>query len=288
MNQNNEEKIPRLADVPGDAERACTPKGVKKREGAIKNILVVDDEPHIRKILSLLLTKKGYRVNTAPSGETALEFLKHERPDLIILDQNMPGMNGLETLKRIRGLDKEIGIVMLTGYVSDDLKKSAAQMGVDDFLTKGKDTSAQLFFQSIENVLKRQEMFVKKKFNWVSKILVVDDETGVRMLLSKFLIKNGFEVKTASSGEEALEILRTKAYQPEVILLDIKMPGMDGLVTLREIRKIDEEVGVIIMTGSGDESLGHQAMNSGAYEYIMKPFDFDYLELAIISKLWIK
>lgn len=253
-----------------------------------KNILIVDDEPQIREMLHQLLTKKGYRVNTAPGGQTALEFLKQERPDLIILDQNMPKMSGLETLKRIRELDKEIGIIMLTGYVTDDLKKSAAQMGVDDFLTKGKDTSTGLFFQSIENVLKRQDMAVKKKFNWVSKVLVVDDEIGVRMLLSKFLMRNGFEVKTALSGQEALEILRTKAYQPDVILLDVKMPGMDGLVTLREIRRLDEEVGVIIMTGSGDESLGLQALNSGAYEYIMKPFNFDYLELAILSKLCIK
>jgi len=282
MNQNNEEKIPRLADVPGDVER------VAKREGAIKNILIVDDEPQIRDILYQLLTKKGYWVNTAPSGETALELLKHDRPDLIILDQKMPGMNGLQTLKRIRGLDKDIGIIMLTGYETEGLKEATAQMGVDDFLTKGKDTSTHLFFQSIENVLKRQEMSVNKKFNWVSKVLVVDDEIGVRMLLSKFLMKNGFEAKTASSGQEALEILRTKTYQPDVILLDIKMPGMDGLVTLREIRKIDEEVGVIIMTGSGDESLGLQAMNSGSYDYIMKPFDFEYLELAILSKLCIK
>ncbi|MFH1231146.1 MAG: response regulator [Planctomycetota bacterium] len=253
-----------------------------------KNILIVDDEPQIREMLHQLLTKKGYRVNTAPGGQTALEFLKQERPDLIILDQNMPKMSGLDTLKKIRELDKEIGIVMLTGYVTDDLKKSAAQMGVDDFLTKGKDTSTGLFFQSIENVLKRQEMFVKKKFNWVSKVLVVDDEIGVRMLLSKFLTRSGFEVKTALSGQEALEILRTKAYQPDVILLDVKMPGMDGLVTLREIRRLDEEVGVIIMTGSGDESLGFQALNSGAYEYIMKPFNFEYLELAILSKLCTK
>jgi len=252
-----------------------------------KNILVVDDEPYIRDMLYQLLTKKGYRVNTAPSGATALEFLKQDLPDLVILDQNMPKMNGLETLKLIRQSDKEIGIVVLSGYVTDDLK-SASEMGVDDFLTKGKDTSAQLFFQSIENVLKRQETAVRKQFNRVSKILVVDDETSVHVLLSKFLIRSGFKIEAALSGQEALEILRTKAFQPDVILLDIKMPGMDGLVTLREIRKIDKEVGVIIMTGSGDESLGFQALNSGAYEYIMKPFNFDYLELAILSKFCMK
>ena len=251
-----------------------------------KEILVVDDDPYIRDVLYQLLTKKGYRVTTAPSGETALDSLKRDRPDLVILDYKMPKMDGLETLKQIRVFDKTIGVVMLTGYASASLEKDARQMGVNEFLTKGAGVSTQLFLKSIENILLRPEVAARQPVTAGAKVMVVDDEAGVRKMLEKFLVSHGYETKTASSGEETLEILKPKTYRPDVVLLDIRMPGMDGLVTLREIRKIDKDIGVIIMTGTDDESLGLQALESGAYEYIMKPFNLEYLELALLSKIW--
>ncbi len=254
---------------------------------ATKKILVVDDEAQIRNVLYQLLTKKGYSVTTAPSGKAALDALKKDRPDLIILDQNMPKMDGLETLKRIRESDKSIGIVMLTGYVSEELEKNALQLGVDEFLGKGHGTSAQLFLKSIENVLERKATAPKNATRPGGEIMVVDDEATIRDMLNQFLTRHGYTVKTASSGEETLEILKTKSYQPQLILLDINMPGIDGLVTLREIKKINKEAGVIIMTGINDEILGLQALESGAFEYIMKPFNLEYLELAILSKIWV-
>ena len=253
----------------------------------LKKILVVDDESYMRDVLYRLLTKKGYQVTTVPSGKIALDYLKQDRPDLIILDQNMPKMDGLMTLKQIRLIDKKVGVIMLTADVSIDLKKNAEQLGVDDFLTKGQWISARLFLKSIENVLQKGENTIQKPIGPQAKIMVVDDEAEVRKLLERFFTRHGFVVQTASSGEQALEILRSKAYQPSIILLDVQMPGMDGLVTLREIKKIDKQAGVIIMTGADDESLGLQALESGAYEYIMKPFDMKYLELVILSKIWV-
>lgn len=252
-----------------------------------EKILVVDDEAQVRNLLYQLLGKKGYTVTTAPSGKVALDSLKKDRPDLVILDQNMPKMDGLETLKHIRSFDKNIGIVMLTGYVSEELEKNALKLGADEFLTKGQGTSAQLFLKSIENVIVRKATASKKATGPGGEIMVVDDEASIRDMLAKFLVKHNYAVRTAVSGEEALDILKIRTYQPGVILLDINMPGMDGLVTLREIKKINKTAGVIIMTGINDENLGLQALESGAFEYLMKPFNLEQLELVLLSKLWL-
>ncbi|MDP3732076.1 MAG: response regulator [Candidatus Omnitrophota bacterium] len=115
------------------------------------------------------------------------------------------------------------------------------------------------------------------------KILVVDDDLQIRSLLEKFLIKKGFYALSAASGEEALEKIKTA--KPIIVLLDIKMPGMDGLMTLKRIKEINEDIGVIMITGVEDEDIGEVALKSGAYDYITKPLDLDYLEMCLLTKI---
>jgi DNA-binding NtrC family response regulator len=115
------------------------------------------------------------------------------------------------------------------------------------------------------------------------KILVVDDEASVRKQLRKFLEGKDYRIVEASSGEEALAAYRQD--QPEVVLLDIRMPGKDGLETLKELKAIDPEASVIMVTALHEEDLARQAMNDGAFEYITKPIDRNYLELALMTKL---
>ncbi len=115
------------------------------------------------------------------------------------------------------------------------------------------------------------------------KILVVDDEIIIRDLLEDFLSRKGYDVYTASDGRAA--IAEVKEIKPHIVLLDIMMPGMDGIDTLEEIRRIDPRVGVIMITGVLDEKLGKRAMKLGAFDYITKPLDLDYLETAVMVKM---
>jgi len=115
------------------------------------------------------------------------------------------------------------------------------------------------------------------------KILVVDDEIIIRDLLEDFLSRKGYDVYTASDGRAA--IAEVKEIKPHIVLLDIMMPGMDGIDTLEEIRRIDPRVGVIMITGVLDEKLGRRAMKLGAFDYITKPLDLDYLETAVMVKM---
>lgn len=98
--------------------------------------LVVDDESSLRRVLVTSLSASGFRVREAGNGEEALAALKQSTPDLILLDVNMPGLNGLETCKRIRTLDQRVGIVMVTVRDSEDDKVEALESGADDFITK--------------------------------------------------------------------------------------------------------------------------------------------------------
>jgi two-component system KDP operon response regulator KdpE len=98
-------------------------------------VLVVDDEPQIRRIMRTTLTGAGYEIDDAKSGEEALEKVRSFRPDLVLLDINMPGMGGLAACREIRA-DATIGIIMLTVRNSEADKVEALDAGADDFITK--------------------------------------------------------------------------------------------------------------------------------------------------------
>ena len=98
-------------------------------------ILVVDDDPQIRRVMRTTLTGQGYEVDDAKEGEAALDKLRDERFDLVLLDMNMPGMDGLETCRSIRG-HSEVAIIMLTVRDTETDKVEALDAGADDYITK--------------------------------------------------------------------------------------------------------------------------------------------------------
>jgi DNA-binding response OmpR family regulator len=113
----------------------------------------------------------------------------------------------------------------------------------------------------------------------MSRVLVVDDEPELVNLLREFLTLKGYEVVTAADGPEALQVL--KAERPHVVLLDIRLPPMNGLEVLRQLRTIDQEVRVIMITGVAGAETGRAALQLGATDYILKPIDLDYLERSL-------
>ncbi len=104
-----------------------------------------------------------------------------------------------------------------------------------------------------------------------SKVLVIDDQLGIRRLLMEVLTEDGFTVLTAANGYEGIQ--KVKDGNPALILMDMKMPGMDGIETLRELKRLGWADKVIMMTAYGELDLVNQARELGAHAYITKPFD---------------
>jgi two-component system response regulator (stage 0 sporulation protein F) len=115
------------------------------------------------------------------------------------------------------------------------------------------------------------------------KILIVDDQFGIRVLLQEVLMKEGYTIFQAPNGQVALELAKNE--NPDLILLDMKIPGMDGLEILRNIRKMEIDTKVIMMTAYGELDLIQEAMEMGALAHFTKPFDIDELRQAVNAQL---
>lgn len=111
------------------------------------------------------------------------------------------------------------------------------------------------------------------------KVLIVDDQFGIRILLQEVLQKDGYEVNLASNGKQALDLIKKRL--PDLVILDMKIPGMDGLEILEAIKQIDEKIHVIMMTAYGEMELMKKAKELGAVAYFTKPFNIDELREAI-------
>ncbi len=111
------------------------------------------------------------------------------------------------------------------------------------------------------------------------KVLIVDDEKDFVEMFSLRLKEQGEKVSTAHSGKEALKLLETVAI--DVVILDIRMPGMDGIDTLKQIKKIHPIVEVILLTGHGSTETAVEGMKLGAFDYLMKPADFEDIKIKI-------
>ena len=111
----------------------------------------------------------------------------------------------------------------------------------------------------------------------IATLLLVDDETAFLDAMARRLKKRDFEILTASSGMEALEMLTSNGEKIEVVILDVKMPGMDGITTLAEIKRKFPLVEVVMLTGHATVSSAIHGMKQGAFDYLMKPCDMNIL-----------
>ena len=118
-----------------------------------------------------------------------------------------------------------------------------------------------------------------------TKVLLVDDEVEFTLALAERLQLRKYDVRTAGSALEALALIHDRP--PDVIILDLKIPGMDGIETLKTIKTLDPSIEVIMLTGHGDAESVEEGIKNGAFEYIMKPVDIGEL-ITKIEKAMVK
>lgn len=114
-------------------------------------------------------------------------------------------------------------------------------------------------------------------------MLIVDDQNGIRVLLMEVFSSEGYNTFQASNGKLALEIVRSES--PDLVLLDMKIPGMDGLEILKHVKAINKEIKVIMMTAYGELDMIKEATDHGALMHFTKPFDIDEMRIAVNMQL---
>ncbi len=198
-------------------------------------ILVIDDDPATREVLGQYLTKKGFRVEAAATGEEGLALARRLRPVAITLDVTMPGMNGWAVLAALKADPDtaDIPVVMLT--MVDDRSKGF-RLGASDYLMKPVDPDR------LTTILHRNHADPAAR-----RVLVVDDDDDLRRRLRGLLEKDGWTVDEAADGRDALDRL---AGRPTLVLLDLLMPEMDGFEFLARLREREEyrSVPVVVLT----------------------------------------
>lgn len=250
----------------------------------MSRIFVVDDEDSIHSLCQHIFTKEGHEVITLSSGEAALEMLASQPPDLVLMDLRMPGEGGLSVLKRFpQEKGRRVPVAIFSGYITQAIEKEAFAAGAIDVIPKEIETPD--LRQRVRKLLEaKHRLFGEtEKEKSGKKILVVDDEESIRGFLQSFFLDHGYAAIAARNGEEAVELLQKE--KPSMMLLDVTMPGMSGIQTLRKIREIDPKIGVVMATSIRDEQTIKEAADLGAHAYVLKPFDMQYLELVVLTRL---
>lgn len=247
-----------------------------------KRVLIVDDDPQIRDLIAEFLGGRGCEVLQAGNGLEALLQVKRERPDGVILDIQMPRLGGLEALKRIHAFDANIAVVIVSGIADDEIREQARAAGATAVFEKPvvlSDLLPALGIAAAPPPAPVEVSTAPAGSPATVQILVVDDEAEIRSMLQEFLSLKGYGVRTAPDGPGAVrEIVRMP---PDIILLDIDMPGLSGVETLPTIRALAPRAAVIMVSGSTDTETSKLALARGAFDYVTKPIDFVYLTQSV-------
>lgn len=268
-----------------------------------KRILVIDDHPDSRMFLQSILTEFAFEVRIAMNGAQGVELARQWRPDLVLLDVRMPNIDGVEAAQYLR---EQLGvasppIIALTTDISQDHTR-AAPWGFEGVIVKPFQVSA--LVDAVMRVLHHETNVVAKRTPingpgaapWPTstiettgtqqaQILVVDDQQENVRLLINVLRQQGYVVRGANDGYTALQSVQ--AMPPDLILLDVRMPEMDGYELCERIKAIPRlrSIPIIFLSVADDTWDKVRAFTLGAVDYITKPFELAELRMRIASHL---
>ena len=262
-------------------------------------ILLVEDDPKNLELARDLLELEDYEVLAAASGERALEVLVSASPDLILLDIQLPGMDGYEVIRRARqelSVNGTPVIAMSAMAMPDEIEK-ARDAGFDGYITKpitvdefpgqiagflGRRCEERSVVISVSGPAAQSDAPVE------GTVLIVDDNKTNLMLLEDYLTMNGYHVRKATSGSDALDQVRIE--QPDLVMLDVMMPDIDGYEVCRRLKSDPETrlVPVVLVTALDEQEVRVRGMEAGAEDLITKPFQETELAARVRSLVSVK
>ncbi len=255
-----------------------------------KRVLVVDDEPDVVAALIFRLDQEGFEVLTACNGLEALELVRSQELDLVLLDVMMPGPNGYRVCKSIREEEESRGmrrtpIILLTARdLRGDVEREQMFMDFSD--------ADEVIYKpyELEQVVGRVQTLCEAQENQETSdgspvVLVVDDETAVRNLVCSILRSDGYEVLDAENGNRALEIVKRHGAKIDLLLSDVLMPGMNGQDLVKNLEAVSPLVRVVLMSGYSEEAIADRGILSDCHPVLRKPFSAQELLLEVEASL---
>jgi PAS domain S-box-containing protein len=268
-----------------------------------RRVLVVDDNKNARQVLAELLGNMGLEVEQAESGKSAIEAINRAEIlknsfEIVFLDWQMPGMDGIETAKQLKALPlaQLPHRMLLTNFGSEELIRDAEAAGIEDVLIKPASTS--VLFDSVVRILGGvvdeqhiyggvpSDAYLKLASIEGAHILLVEDNDLNQEVATELLTDAGFIVDLAENGQLALEKLDGTDY--DIVLMDMQMPVMDGVTATRNIRKKSrfQNLPIVAMTANAMQGDRDRCMAAGMNDHVAKPIEPEKLWEALLT--WIK
>ena len=256
---------------------------MKKSSAGVKRILVVEDEPAISQICQRVLGGEGFEVDSAINGRAAQEMLGKKDYDLALIDLRTPIMNGKELYCWIMEKHPRLvnGVIFTTGDLlggdtNSFLEQTERLLLPKPFTPQELKAVVREALKGVDNVLDtrhrgryHEQVLPQRKMMVKTRILVVDDEVNIVRFVRANLEASGYQVFTAGDGLEALQTFEREL--PDLVILDLRMPKMDGFEVCRRIREWSQTL-IIVLTALGSEEDKIKCFNLGADDYVTKPF----------------
>lgn len=264
---------------------------MSEKENKTAKILLIEDEEALADVLEAKLKKEGHDMKVCYDGEAGYEEIKNWQPDLILLDIVMPKMDGYEVLEKMNEEEVKIPVIIISNSGQPVEIEKTKKLGAIDHLIKTQFEPKEVIekvqkylnsrdgdnsagggnsINNEEDIKPRKEEGSKDQ-NGV-KVMLVEDDSFLRDICAKKLSKEGFEVYEAIDGEEALK--NVEKIKPDIVLLDIILPAIDGFEVLEKIRASSEErvqkVPVIMLSNLGQKDDIDKAIKMGANDYMVK------------------
>ena len=234
-------------------------------------VFIVDDDPDFAEGIGLSLELEGHEVTFASSGEEAVKKFEDIEFDVTLMDVRMPGMNGVETLRNILDIRPDAKVVMITAYRVEELLSQALADGALGVLQKP--VSSKKLIETFKNI------------RAAGVVLLADDDPDFADGIEALLTSEGYVVFKAQNGQEAMDKVMDEDI--DVLLLDIRMPGLGGLEVYTELKRRGRAPPTIVVTGYGKEESEavQELLRTSAKACLVKPIASDELMQAISAAL---
>jgi DNA-binding response OmpR family regulator len=241
-----------------------------------KKVAVIESNAEYRNMMvEALQEEEIHEVKSAGDGKSGLHLIKSFQPDLVILEMFLPELNGFRLISELKSdsIHKDILVMIVTWAFVGELEEGKGfKIGGDKYFDAEavlyKPFDEDLFLDKVEEVLSSGKI---PKRTAKEKVLIVDNDPQIYKLLNFILRKESYETAWAENGKKGLEMLESG--RPDIVLLDLEMPEMDGRETLERALKINPDLPIIMVTAHGSENKAVELLKAGAIDYIRKPFN---------------